>query len=199
MKQQTTGRALGYARVSTSGQTCDQQIDALRAAGCVDVYCDDGISGSTTSRPELDRLMSELRAGDTLIVKRLDRLGRSTAHLTSTVEDLGRRGITFRSLDEGLATDTASAKLVFAIFAALAAFEKDLLAERTRDALAAKKRRGEKLGRRAVLKPSQVAAAQKMVADGEAPSHVAHLFGVDRTTLWRALKRSDAAALKTAS
>ena len=180
---------LGYARVSTGDQSVNAQTDALRAAGCSEMYADQGISGSITSRPELDKMLAALEPGDVLIVKRLDRLGRSMPHLVATVHDLVARGIGFRSLDESIDTTTASGRLVLHIFAALADFERELTRERTRDALAAKKRRGEKLGRPNALTPAKVKAARKMLDAGDSPSHVARLFDVDRSTLYRALAK----------
>jgi len=183
-------RTIGYARVSTGDQTTNQQVDALRAAGCTEVYTDDGISGSTTSRPALDRCLAALQPGDTLVVKRLDRLGRSMPHLVATVHGLAARGVTFRSLDESIATGTATGDLVLNIFASLASFERALICERTRDALAAKRRRGEPLGRPFRLKPSQVAAAQEMRAAGHNIAHIAHVLECSTDTIRRRVLRS---------
>jgi DNA invertase Pin-like site-specific DNA recombinase len=183
----TTACLIGYARVSTGDQTTDQQVDALRSAGCQEVYIEEAMSGSTTSRPQLDRCLQALEPGDTLVVKRLDRLGRSMPHLVSTVHDLAARGIGFNSLEEGINTATAAGELILHIFASLAQFERRLTIERTRDALQAKKRRGEPLGRRPALTPSMVATARKMVAEGESPSRVAHILRVSRSTIYRSL------------
>jgi DNA invertase Pin-like site-specific DNA recombinase len=150
------------------------------------------VSGATTSRPELDRCLASLASGDVLIVARLDRLGRSAGHLATTVEGLVARGVGFRSLHEAIDTTTAAGRLVLGIFASLAAFERDFIRERTAAALQAKKRRGEALGRPRAMTPSQIAAARSMLDAGESPSHVARIFGVDRSTLYRALARSTA-------
>lgn len=183
---------VGYARVSTNEQSVDAQIDALQNAGCLDVYADQGISGAATSRPELDKTMANLQRDDVLVVKRLDRLGRSMPHLVATVHNLVARGVGFRSLDESIDTTTATGRLILHIFAALADFERELTRERTRDALAAKKRRGERLGRPRALTPAKVKAARKMLAVGDSPSHVARLFNVDRSTLYRAIAKPSA-------
>jgi DNA invertase Pin-like site-specific DNA recombinase len=150
---------------------------------------DAGVSGTATSRPELDQCLESLNQGDILVVVRLDRLGRSAAHLALTVESLAKRGVGFRSLHEAIDTTTAAGRLILGIFGALAQFERDLIRERTVAALAAKKRRGEVLGRPRAMTPSQVAAAVKMLRDGEPPSHVSRVFRVDRSTLHRAVTR----------
>jgi DNA invertase Pin-like site-specific DNA recombinase len=182
----TTSSYIGYARVSTGEQTLDAQRDALKAAGCTQIFTD-VVSGSTTTRTGLDAALEALSAGDTLVVARLDRLGRSMPHLVATVHELADRGVGFKSLAESIDTTSAAGKLVLHMFAALAAFERDLIRERTRDALAAKKRRGEPIGRRHALSPSRVEAARKMLADGESHSHVARVLRVGRSTLYRAL------------
>src|SRR4051812_30158059 len=126
---------IGYARVSTLDQTLALQQDALAAAGCEQVYTDT-VSGSVTERSGLTQALSHLRTGDTLVVWRLDRLGRSLAHLIDTIRDLQHRGVGFRSLQEQIDT-TSGGKLVFHVFGALAEFERDLIRERTHAGLAA--------------------------------------------------------------
>src|SRR3954471_17541754 len=121
---------IGYARVSTLDQTLALQQDALSAAGCEHIYTDTA-SGAATDRPGLTQALSHLRPGDTLVVWRLDRLGRSLAHLIDTIRDLQEQGIGFRSLQEQIDTTTSSGKLVFHVFGALAEFERDLIRERT--------------------------------------------------------------------
>jgi DNA invertase Pin-like site-specific DNA recombinase len=180
-------RLIGYARVSTEQQTTDQQVDALKAAGCEAVFIDDAVSGSTTSRPELDRCLASLEAGDVLCVWKLDRLGRSTTHLLTTIEDLGHRGVGFRCLTQPIDTTSSVGRMILGVLAAIAQFERDLIQDRTRAALAAKQRRGERLGRPRSLTPSQVVAANEMLERGDSPSHVARLFRVDRSTLYRAI------------
>jgi DNA invertase Pin-like site-specific DNA recombinase len=177
---------LGYARVSTGEQTLDAQKDALRAAGCVQIFSDVA-SGAKTDRNGLEAALAALRAGDTLVVARLDRLGRSMPHLVATVHELAARGVGFKSLAESIDTTSAAGRLVLHIFASLADFERELIRERTRDALAAKKRRGEPVGRRKALSPARVSAAREMLEGGHGAAHVARILKVGRSTLYRAL------------
>ena len=124
------GELLGYARVSTTDQDAALQLDALNAAGCYRVWVDT-ISGSLEHRPELTKLLDQLRPGDTLVVWRLDRLGRSIRHLIDQLQALGERGVGFRSMQETIDTTSPGGRLVFHVFAALAEFERDLIRERT--------------------------------------------------------------------
>jgi DNA invertase Pin-like site-specific DNA recombinase len=123
------GQRVGYARISSTSQNLDGQTDALNAAGCEKIFADTA-SGKLTERPELGLCLGYLRAGDTLVVWRLDRLGRSLRHLVETVNALAERGVAFASLHEGIDTTTSTGRLVFHIFAALAEFERELIAER---------------------------------------------------------------------
>jgi DNA invertase Pin-like site-specific DNA recombinase len=182
----TTPSYLGYARVSTGEQTLDAQKDALRAAGCGEIFSDVA-SGATTTRTGLEASLEALQQGDTLVVARLDRLGRSMPHLVATVHQLAARGIGFKSLAESIDTTSAAGRLVLHIFASLADFERELIRERTREALAAKKRRGEPVGRRRALAPSRVQAAREMLGNGHGTAHVARILKVGRSTLYRAL------------
>ncbi|MBS9532390.1 recombinase family protein [Mycobacterium sp. M1] len=186
-------KTIGYARVSTDDQNTALQLDALRAAGVDAVYTDHGISGGTASRPELDAALAVLEPGDTLVVWRLDRLGRSLAHLVSVVEDLGQREIGFRSLTENIETASASGRLIFHVFASMAQFERELIRERTTAGLAAARARGVKVGRRAVLTADQVNHAAVLVNSGVPVGKVAESLGVGRSTLYRALSQIDAA------
>src|SRR3954469_11479620 len=155
---------IGYARISTLDQTLALQQDALSAAGSEQLYTDT-VSGSVTERPGLSQALSHLRAGDTLVVWRLDRLGRSLAHLIETVRQLHALGIGFRSLQEQIDTTTSGGKLVFHVFGALAEFERDLIRERTHAGLAAARRRGRLFGRPKVLVPQQVKQLQSLAKD----------------------------------
>jgi DNA invertase Pin-like site-specific DNA recombinase len=185
-------RLVGYARVSTDDQTTRQQLDELKAAGCAEIF-EDVISGKTTERAGLDACLETLSQGDTLVVIALDRIGRSTAHVIATVETLGKRGIGFRSLREPMFDTTSpTGEFLLTVFAGLAQLERRMISERTKSALAAKKTRGETLGRPVSLTPSQVAVARKMLDDGESASHVARILRVDRSTLYRAIAKSDA-------
>src|SRR5437868_4115335 len=137
---------IGYARVSTADQTLALQQDALNKAGCDSVYTDTA-SGTSTERSGLDQALSHLRQGDTLVVWRLDRLGRSLRHLIDTITVLHERGIGFRSITEAIDTTTSGGKLVFHIFGALAEFERDIIRERTQAGLQAARNRGRSGGR----------------------------------------------------
>lgn len=181
---------IGYARVSTDEQTTRQQVDALEAAGCAQVFIDEAISGSTISRPELDKCLTALQPSDTLVVWSLDRLGRSTLHLLTTVKELAERGVTFRSIKESIDASTTTGQLFLTILAGLAQFERARTTERINLALQAKKRRGERLGRKPALTPSQIDTANKLLEDGQKNvSEVARDLRVDRSTLYRALAR----------
>jgi len=128
---------LGYARVSTAEQTAALQQDALRAAGCQRIWSDTA-SGTRTDRPQLAAVFDQLRAGDTLVVWRLDRLGRSLPHLIETIGELQARGVGFKSVQESIDTTTPGGRLVFHVFGALASFERELIQERTLAGLAAR-------------------------------------------------------------
>jgi DNA invertase Pin-like site-specific DNA recombinase len=184
-----TGQLLGYARVSTLDQDPALQTDALDAAGCFRVWTDKA-SGKLDKRPQLDAVLDQLRPGDTLVVWRLDRLGRSMKHLISVVADLEERGVGFRSLTENIDTTTAAGKLIFHIFGALAEFERELIVERTQAGLAAARARGRKGGRRTVMTPEKLKVARQMLDDPDADhtvAKVAETIGVSRSALYRAL------------
>lgn len=176
----------GYARVSTAGQDPALQDDALRSAGCARVWTDVA-SGARHDRPELDKVLDQLLPGDTLIVWRLDRLGRSLRHLVDTVTALGERGIGFRSLTESIDTTTPGGRLVFHVFAALAEFERDLIRDRTLAGLEAARSRGRRGGRPASMTPAKVRQAERMYADKTPVTEIAAVLGVGRATIYRTL------------
>jgi DNA invertase Pin-like site-specific DNA recombinase len=180
------GELLGYARVSTTVQDPALQHDALSAAGCWRTFTDTA-SGSKTDRPELGEVLAALRPGDTLVVWRLDRLGRSLPHLIETVRGLEARGVGFRSLQESIDTTTPGGRLVFHVFASLAEFERDLIRERTHAGLAAARARGRKGGRPTVVTPAKAKQARKMIDEGTPLAEVAAVVGVSRSTLYRQL------------
>ena len=189
------GQLLGYARVSTLDQDPALQTDALDAAGCWRVWTDKA-SGKLDRRPQLDKVLDQLRPGDTLVVWRLDRLGRSMKHLIAVVADLEERGIGFRSLTENIDTTTPTGKLIFHIFGALAEFERELIRERTMAGLAAARARGRKGGRPTVMTPEKLAVARQMIDDPDADhtvTTVAKTIGVSRSALYRAMAAEDAA------
>jgi len=179
---------IGYARVSTVDQNANSQRDALKAAGCEKIVTDQ-VSGAAAKRPKLDKLLSGLQAGDVLTVWQLDRLGRSLPHLIEVVRDLEAKGAHFQSLSEGIDTTTAQGRLTFHLMGALAEFERSLIVERTQAGLRAAKKRGARLGRPPALTAAQVNHARKLIESGERPTTVAGTLGVDRSTLYRALKR----------
>src|SRR4051795_5969157 len=181
---------IGYARVSTLDQTLALQQDALTAAGCEDIYTDT-VSGSVTERPGLTNALSHLRSGDTLVVWRLDRLGRSLSHLIETVRQLQERGIGFRSLQEQIDTTTSGGKLVFHVFGALAEFERDLIRERTHAGLAAARARGRLFGRPKVLSPRKVEQLRTLATDERTTvTEICHTLGISRATFYRYVQES---------
>src|SRR5215207_1851051 len=160
------GHLLGYARVSTTDQHPQRQVDALERAGCYRVFTETA-SGARTDRPVLEQLLDQLRPGDTLVVWKLDRLGRSLRHLVDIITGLADRGVGFCSLQEAIDTTTPGGKLVFHVFAALAEFERDLIRERTAAGLAAARARGRHGGRPSVLTDHKLQVAQEMYASGQ--------------------------------
>ncbi len=168
------------------------QEDALRQAGCEKIFRD-VISGATTERPGLAEALAYARSGDVLVVWKLDRLGRSLAHLIDVVQQLQERGIGFQSLQEQLDTTSAGGKLIFHIFGALAEFERALIRERTMAGLAAARARGRVGGRPRRLTRDQLQMARQLLDSGSmTTSQVAQALHVSRTTLYRALKRTAA-------
>ena len=181
---------IGYARVSTDEQSTRLQLDALASAGCERVFSEQA-SGAASGRPVLTDAISHLRCGDTLVVWRLDRLGRSLPHLIEVVRRLEEDGVGLRSLTEGIDTTTPNGRLVFHLFGALAQFERELIRERTRAGLAAARARGRKGGRPPKLSPEKLRMAKKLLNDPESTvSEVARTLGVHRSTLHKALRPS---------
>ena len=179
----------GYARVSTDDQTPALQLAALKNAGCKTVFKDDGLSGATTKRPALLRCLKKLEHGDTLIVWKLDRLGRSLRDLITMLDDLKHRGVKFRSLTEAIDTETPTGRAMWQMIGVLAELERSLISERTRAGVKAAKGRGMKFGRKRKLTLQQVDHACDLLGKRNPPSRdeVAALFNVNRTTLYRAL------------
>lgn len=178
---------IGYARVSTSDQDTALQIDALNQAGCERVF-EDTVSGDKTSRPGLDAALAYLRDGDTFVVWRLDRLGRSLPHLIETVSELEDRGIGFASLTESIDTTTSGGRLIFHVFGALGQFERDLIRERTQAGLAAAAARGRKGGRKPVITAEKLRRAKELIANGLSVREAAARLKVGKTALYSALK-----------
>jgi len=182
---------VGYERVSSDTQVLDRQRDALEAAGCDRIFSDFAQSGRLASRPEFDECMKYLRAGDTLVVTELSRLGRSTKNLLTLAEELRERQVNLSILNLGLDTSTVSGKLVFTILAAVSEMEVELLRERTNEGLAAARARGRTGGRKPSLTPAQVRHARKLYEGGEhTVATIAGALGVSRQTVYRALERT---------
>lgn len=179
---------VGYARVSTEDQSLDAQRDQLRADGCSEIF-EEKITGKKDRRPALDQALALLQPGDTLVVWKLDRLGRSVKHLTTLLHDLERRGVCFRSISDGIDTGTPTGKLLFHVLGAIAEFEAALVSERTKIGLQAAKQRGKQLGRPRRLEAHQVRQAELLrTRENLSCADVATKLKVGRTTLWRALR-----------
>ncbi len=189
---------IGYARVSTLEQTLDLQKDALNAAGCEIVY-EDTISGAKAERPGLQKALDYMRKGDTLVVWRLDRLGRSLKHLIDLMTKLEERDIGFKSLTEQLDTTTPGGRLIFHLFASLAEFERDLIRERTQAGLLAARARGRKGGRPrslARISPEKLQRVKMLYEQGNHPIYdlCEMLGGISRTTFYRWVVAGDTIA-----
>ncbi len=179
---------IGYARVSTDDQNLDLQRDALEKAGCEQIFTDT-VSGIKAERKGLTDALSHLRRSDTLVVWRLDRLGRSLRHLIDTVTDLQERGVGFKSLQESIDTTTSGGKLVFHIFGALAEFEREIIRERTQAGLAAARSRGKSGGRPKALTEKQVQMLRNLAANPEnSIEDICKTLGISRTTFYRYVK-----------
>ena len=193
------GSLLGYARVSTAEQSADLQTDELTGAGCYRVWTDLATSGVLERRPQLDAVLEQLRPGDTLVVWRLDRLGRSLRHLIDTVTGLDERGVGFRSLRENIDTTTAGGRLVFHLFGALAQFEREIIRDRTVAGLASARARGRTGGRPPKLSEEQRRAARTMYDERELTvEQIGAVLGVSRTCIYRSLRRDSAARVAEA-
>jgi len=192
------GDLLGYARVSTQDQTLELQLDALAEAGCHRVF-EERASGASDRRVELASLFDHVRPGDTVVVWRLDRLGRSLRHLIDTVNSLADRQVGFRSLTENIDTTTSGGKLVFHIFGALAEFERELIRERTQAGLSAARARGRVGGRPSVMTPDKIAEARRMYESGDYTwAQIGDMFGVSRMTVYRhVVKNLDSAGTRS--
>jgi len=182
---------IGYARVSTTDQNLDLQMDALQATGCAQLYTDT-VSGATVDRPGLTAALAACRKGDTLVVWKLDRLGRSLPHLVETVRALGDRGVGFKSLQENIDTTTSGGSLIFHIFASLAEFERDLIRERTNAGLSAARARGRTGGRPKGVDQKKQKAALALKQD---PRHsvreICEIVGISRNTYYKYTRADD--------
>tara|TARA_R110001606_G_scaffold399304_1_gene584232 strand:- start:10521 stop:11144 length:624 start_codon:yes stop_codon:yes gene_type:complete len=188
---ESKGRKIGYARVSTKDQKLRMQLDGLNAVGCDLIFKDHGISGAKAKRPGLNAMLKELRDGDTVVVFKLDRLGRSVLNLSDLLVRFQQDGIDFCSMSEGINTTSPSGKLVFHIFSAVAEFHRDLIIENTIAGIEAARRRGKHIGRPYALTPDQVAGVHALIFEGKASIETAAArFRVHPATLKRAFLRS---------
>ena len=192
------GEIVGYARVSTRDQDALLQHDALREVGVERVFTDVA-SGARADRPQLHACLAYLRPGDTLVVWRLDRLGRSLRHLVEVVDELRERGVQFRSLAEAFDTSTSAGSMIFHVFAAVAQFERDLIRERTRAGLEAARRQGRVGGRSTVMTAERLRVARQMRREGASVRAIADTLGVGKTTVARHLAVTEAGTAATAS
>jgi len=181
---------LGYSRVSTSDQNLDLQKDSLLKAGCEKIFSDK-LSGAKAERPGLEKLFDSLRKGDTVVVWRLDRLGRSTKDLIDLINKFKALGVTFKSLNENIDTTTASGKLIFHIFCSLAEFERSLIRERINAGITAAKLRGKVIGRKKGISDEakqKAILAASYYRNNYSAIEICKKLGMSRTTLYKYLK-----------
>jgi DNA invertase Pin-like site-specific DNA recombinase len=183
----TTGNKIGYLRVSTGNQDEQLQHDALDKAGVLkrNRYVDHGVSGSKTSRPKLDELLADVQPGDTIVVYKLDRLGRSTAHVAGLIHDLTERGIFIESISDGLNSSTPTGRAMLQMLAIFAEMERTFIIERTRAGLAAKRAQGVIGGRPKVTDSKKAKQAQTLRTAGESVPDIAKALGVSIATIYR--------------
>lgn len=176
---------VGYARVSSVGQSLDLQVEALEAAGCEKIYSEK-LSGRTAAdRPQMQRALDQVRQGDTLVVTRLDRLARSVTDLHRVIERLAEEGVQFRCLQQGgVDTTTSTGKLTLAILGAVAEFENDIRRERQRDGIERAKQKGVYRGRPRSIDPAKV---KELKSSGLGPAAIARQLGIGRASVYRAL------------
>lgn len=179
---------IGYVRVSTVEQNLDMQMDALHNDGCKDIF-QDKASGTQADREGLEKALEYMREGDTLVVWKLDRLGRSLKHLIEIINQLNKKKMYFKSLQEKIDTSTSGGKLIFHVFGALAEFERDMISERTRAGLKAAKKRGRMGGRPKKLSAKEITLAKSLMEDeSNSIGDICELLGVSRSTIYRYLK-----------
>lgn len=185
MTKASVGMKIGYARVSTLDQNLDLQMQALRKAGCKKIFREK-ISGARRERPELSRMLDQIREGDTVVVWKLDRLARSTRDLLETMETIREAGGKFLSLSEPWADTTSYAgKMIMTVFAGIAEFERDLIRERTSAGRIAAQKRGVRFGRPRKLSQDQAKLAKRLLDEGKLVREVAETFEVHVATIYR--------------
>jgi DNA invertase Pin-like site-specific DNA recombinase len=182
------GKKIGYVRVSDHEQTENLQIDALKSAGCDMIYGDHGVSGAVTNRRGLAELLASLNEGDTLVVWKLDRLGRSTVHLLQLLDDLRKRGVDFQAITQGIDTTTSVGRMLYGQLAVFAEFEREQIRERTKAGMRAAKARGTHVGRPRKLTDKQIEEARKRLSNKQSTiTKLAKIYGVAPHTLSKAL------------
>ena len=185
MAKASTGMRIGYARVSTLDQKLDLQMQALKKAGCTKIFREK-VSGASRDRPELKRMLDQIREGDVVVVWKLDRLARSTRDLLETMESIRESGGQFQSISEPWADSTSHAgKMIMTVFAGIAEFERDLIRERTSAGRMAAKSKGVRFGRPRKLNSQQAKLAQRLLDEGKLVSEIAETFGVHVATIYR--------------
>ena len=175
---------IGYARISSNNQNLDLQIDALKNVGCIKIFYDK-VSGISKEKPGLNEALSFLRSSDTLVIWKLDRLGRNLKSLIEMVEYLEKQGINFQSITDGINTSTPAGRFFFHVMGSLSQMERELLIERTKAGLDAAKKRGRIGGRKRKMTDSKLKSARKLLADGIPPKEVANNLGISIPTLYR--------------
>jgi len=186
---------IGYVRVSTNDQNTDLQRNALKSANCEQIF-EDKISGKISERPGLKKALRCLQSGDTLVVWKLDRLGRSMRHLVMLTEHLRGRGINFRSLTDSIDTSTPMGRFFFHVMGALAEMERELIVERTRAGLEAAREKGRIGGRRRVMTPDVIDRAKRMIANGATLQQVALIHDVSPKTIYKYIPAGEQKKLK---
>lgn len=180
-------RKIGYVRVSDKDQTENLQIDALKAAGCDVIYGDHGVSGNIKKRKGLDEMLASLKDGDTLVVWKLDRLGRSTIHLLQLLDDLRKRNVDFQAITQGIDTTTAVGRMLYGQLSVFAEFEREQISERTKAGMKAARARGIHVGRPRKLTPEQIKTAKQELVNGtETVNRLAEQYDVAPVTVIRA-------------
>ncbi|EXY08972.1 MULTISPECIES: recombinase family protein [Bacillus cereus group] len=180
----------GYARVSTKKQSLDMQLDELKRFGCEEIVTEKE-SGAKKDRVELQSLLGKLRKGDTLVVYKLDRLGRTMHQLVNLLQEFNEKGIHFVSIKDGIDTSTTMGRFLFHIFGAMAEMEREVINERVISGVAAAKARGREGGRKKAHTPQQIEGMLKMIEQGESKISVCEMFNVSRATLYRYIRENE--------